>query len=203
MGADNMLDLDGLLRQASKYRVIIVLAFAVVVLAASTCYFYGQSSDRAAALSRKGAEYDSLSAQFSNLSRDHTALVASNKNLSEQFDNLSYRYDDLYSNASTVISDYERLSGMVGRFQEKSGAVLALTYKVRRADTAEGQRVFVDATVYNVGNSKADSFTIKCKVIFDNQPNIDEHLVTDLQPLDKRTITWNYSSFADIDALWI
>ncbi len=203
MGADNLLDVNGLLRQASKYKLIIVLAFAVLVLAASTCYFYILSNDRAAALSQKGAEYDALSARLYNLSRDHAALVASSQNLSERYDNLSYRYDDLCTNASSVMSDYEKLSGMVGRFQEKSGAVLALTYKVRRADTPDGPRVFVDATVYNVGNSKADSFTIKCKIIFDNQPNVDEHVVNGLEPLDKKTITWNYSAFTDIDALWI
>ncbi len=185
-----------------KHRLNIALALAALALAASTCYFYGLSSDRAAALSDKNAEYDALSLQFYNLSGEYAALIASNKNLSERYANLSEEYSDLATNASSVMSEYEKLSGTVGRFQENTSTV-ALCYQVSRAETADGPRVLVKATVYNVGNSRVDRIAIKCKVIFENQPNVDEHIVTDLEPLSKKTITWNYSSYADIDALWI
>lgn len=104
---------------------------------------------------------------------------------------------------SSLRSDYESLNASVARFQEKDGPLVALCYKIHRGDTPDGPRVFVDATVYNVGDKKADRITIKCKVIFENQPSVDEHIITDLQPLDKRSISWNYSSYADIDALWV
>jgi hypothetical protein len=185
-----------------KHKLTIILAIAVLALAASTYYFYGLSGDRAAALNNKSADYDALSLQLYNLSGEHASLIASNKNLSERFENLSGQYNDLSSNASTVIADYEKLSGIVGRFQENT-STLALYYQVSRAETADGPRVLVKATVYNVGNSRVDRITIKCKTIFENQPNVDEHVVTGLGPLEKKTITWNYSSYADIDALWI
>jgi hypothetical protein len=200
VGADNKL---GLIYQLWKHKIVIVLAFAVLALAASTYYFYSQSNDRAFALSQKSSEYDALNVQFYNLSGEHAALIASNNNLSERFENISYMYSDLSSNASSLRSDYERLSGTIDRFQEKNGPLVALCYKVRRGETPDGPRVFVDATVYNVGDRKADRIAIKCKVIFENQPDVDEHVITDLQPLDKRSISWNYSSYTDIDALWI
>jgi hypothetical protein len=200
MGDDNK---PGLLYQLWKHKFIIVLAFAMLVLAASTYYYYSQSNERAAALSQKSSEYDALNVQFYSLSGEHAALIASNENLSERFENLSYMYNDLSSNASAIRSDYERLNGIIDRFQEKNGPIIALYYKIRRQETPDGPRVFVDATVYNVGDRKADRIAIKCKVIFENQPSVDEHVITDLQPLDKKSITWNYSSLTDIDALWI
>jgi hypothetical protein len=200
MDADNK---PGLLFQLWKHKSTIVLAFAVLALAASTYYLYNQSNDRAAALSQKSSEYDALNVQFYNLSGEHAALIARNDNLSEQFENLSYMYNDLSSNASSLRSDYERLNETVGRLQEKGGPLVALCYKIRRVETPDGPRVFVDATVYNVGDRKADRIAIKCKIIFENQPSVDEHVITDLQPLDKRSLSWNYSSYTDIDALWI
>jgi hypothetical protein len=200
MGADNKL---GLLYQLWRHKLAIVLAFAALVLAASTYYYYGQSNDRAAALGQKSSEYDALNDRFYSLSGEHAALIARNDNLSERFENLSYVYDDLSSNASSLRSDYERLNETVGSLQEKNGPLVALSYKVRRGESPDGPRVFVDATVYNVGDRKADRVTVKCKIIFENQPSVDEHVIMDLQPLDKRSISWNYSSYADIDALWI
>jgi hypothetical protein len=200
VGADNKL---GLLYQLWKHKFVIAMAFAVLALAASTYYYYDQSNDRATALGLKSADYDALNATYNGLSAEHAALVASNKNLTERYENLSGRYNYLVSNTSDMRSAYENLSATVGGFQETGGAVLALRYEIHRMSTPDGPRVFVDATVYNVGNRKADRVVIKCKIIYENQPDIDEHVITDLGPLDKKTISWNYSSYTDIDALWI
>ncbi len=200
MGDDNR---PGLLNQLWKRKIVIALAFGVLALAASTYYFYDQSNDREKALGLKSSEYDVLSVQYYNLSGEHAVLIANNDNLSERFENLSYVYHDLSENESSLRADYERLNSTVYRFQERGGPLVALYYKIRRENTADGPRVFVDATVYNVGDRTADRIVIKCKIIFENQPSIDEHVVTDLKPLDKKSISWNYSSLADIDALWI
>jgi hypothetical protein len=200
MGDD---DRPGLLRWLWMYKFTIALFIATLALAASTYHFYEQSNDNAAALGQKSSEYDALGVRFYDLSGEHAALIASNDNLSERYDNLSLMYNGLMANESSVRSDYEKLYGTVDRFQEKSGPLVALYYKIRRGESPDGPRVFVDATVYNVGDSKADRVVIKCKVINEYQPSVDEHVVTDLQPLDKRSLSWNYSSYADVDALWI
>ncbi|HTX44021.1 MAG TPA: hypothetical protein VMC61_04775 [Methanocella sp.] len=200
MGDDNKL---GLLNQLWKHKLIITLAFAVLALAASTIYYHGQSDDRAAALGQKSTEYDALNATYNDLSVEHAALTVSNENLTERYDNLSGQYNNLVSNTSSMRTAYENLSATVTRFQETDGASLALSYRISRTNTPDGPRVFVNATVYNVGNKKADYIAIKCKIIHENQPDVDEHVITDLGPLDKKSISWNYSSYTDIDALWI
>ncbi len=186
-----------------KHKLIIALAVTALALAASTYYFYGQSNDRAAALGQKSSEYDVLNATYYGLSSEHAALVASNNNLSERFENLSYEYRDLSSNASSLRSDYEGLNDTINRIREKGGPTVALYYRIYRSDTREGRRVFVDATAYNLGDTKADRIVIKCKKFYNNEPSVDEHVITDLGPLDKKSLSWNYLPDTSVDVLWI
>ena len=200
MAVDNQL---GLLNQLWKAKFIILTAVALIALAALGYHFYQLSNVKTAELSQKSSELDAMNAKYDNLSGEHEALVASHENLSERYENITYLYNDLLSNTSTMRSDYANISASLDRFQEKGGAALALAYTVHRVNMPQGPLVFVNVTVYNVGNEKADRIVIKCKTIYQDQPSVDEHIMTDLDPLDKRTMSWNYSSYADIDAVWV
>jgi hypothetical protein len=200
MGADSG---PGLLEQLWKHKFIIILALAVLVLAASTYYFYDLSNDRAAGLSQKCSEYDALNVTYYCLSDEHQALIVSHDNLTDEYQNLSYMYSSLSSNESSLKSAYDSLNASVSRIQEKNGPVIALTYRTYRGGTSQEPKLYVEATAYNVGNRKADKFMIMCRVIFDNQLNLNDTTFTNVEPLDKRTYTWEYSGLTQVDALWI
>ncbi len=185
-----------------KYKFIILLGLAAAVLAATTYYYYGQSTDRAADLSKKNSEYDSLNSQYFNLSNEHTALIASNNNLTERYNNLTDMYNGLSSNESSLRSDYNALKSSVDGFQE-NGPRIALSYNTYLSGSGDGQKRYLVTNAYNVGNNKASRVTIKCRIIFDGQPNLNEQTFTNVAPLDKRNYTWELSPLAQIESVWV
>ncbi len=185
-----------------KYKFIIALGVAAAILAATTYYYYDQSNDRAADLAQKSVEVDGLNAKYLNLSNEHTALIVSNNNLTEQYDNLSDMYSGLSSNESSLRSDYNALKSSVDGFQE-SGARIALSYNTYLSGTGDGQKRYLVTNAYNVGNNKATRVTIKCRIIFDGQPNLNEQTFTNVAPLDKRNYTWELSPLAQIESVWV
>lgn len=200
MGVDNG---TGWMNRLWKLKFIILLAVAVAILAFTTYYYNDQSSDRAAELSRMTSELDGMNVKYYNLSNEHQALIASHNDLSDRYSNLSDTYNSLSSNESSLRSDYDSLSANVARFQETSGSRIALYYRTYKGGTVEEPKIIVEATAYNVGNNKADRLTIKCRVIFDNQPSLNEQSFTNVAPLDKRSYTWEYQLFTQVESVWV
>ena len=92
----------GWMNQLWKWKFVIILGIAVVILAYTTYYYHGQSEDRAADLGQKSADFDALNVKYMNLTDEHLALVASHNNLTEQYANLSDNYTSLVSNTSSI-----------------------------------------------------------------------------------------------------
>jgi cell division protein FtsL len=193
----------GWMNKLWKMKFIILLGLAVIILAAATYYYYGQSAGRAAELSNKSAELDALNAKYANLSSEHLALVASHNNLSERYSNLSERFTSVSSNESSLRSSYESLNSSVSGFQEKGGPRIALYYRAYRGGTTDEPKLILDTTAYNVGDNKASRVTIKCRVLYDGQPNLNEQTFTNVAPLDKRNYTWEFSILAQIESVWV
>lgn len=200
MGAENG---PGWMNKLWKLKFVIILAAAAAILAYTTYYYYDQSNDRAAGLSRKNAEFDGLNAKYFNLSNEHAALIYSNNNLTERYNNLSYMYERLSSNQSSLRSDYEGLKSKVDSFQEKGGPRIALYYRTYHGGASDDPKLYVDTAVYNVGDNKADRVVIKCRVIFDGQPNLNDQTFTNVAPLDKRNYTWEFSALAQVESVWV
>ncbi|BAI62497.1 hypothetical protein MCP_2425 [Methanocella paludicola SANAE] len=192
----------GLMNMLWKYKFIIALAATAAILAATTYYYYDQSNDRAADLSLKNTELDGLGAKYLNLSNEHTALIISNNNLTERYNNLSDMYNGLSSNESSLRSDYNSLRSSVDGFQE-NGPRIALSYNTYLSGSGDGQKRYLVTNAYNVGDNKASRVTIKCRIIFDGQPNLNEQTFTNVAPLDKRNYTWELSPLAQIESVWV
>jgi hypothetical protein len=185
-----------------KYKLIILLGLAAAILAVTTYYYYDQSNDRAADLSNKNSEFDGLNAKYLDLSHEHTALIASNNNLTARYNNLSDMYNGLSSNETSLRSDYNALKSGVDGFQE-NGPRIALSYNTYLSGSGDDQKRYLVTNAYNVGNNKASRVTIKCRIIFDGQPNLNEQTFTNVAALDKRNYTWELSPLAQIESVWV
>jgi hypothetical protein len=106
------------------------------------------------------------------------------------------------SNQSSLQSDYDDLKAGVDRLQEKGGPAIAVRYTIYKSGTTDDPKRTVTATVYNVGNNKASRVTLKCRVIYDNQPSVNEQTFTNIAPMDKVSYTWEFSILADVESVW-
>lgn len=200
MGAEGA---TGWMNRLWKLKFIIVLGLAVAILAAATYFYSGQASDRAAELDLKNEELRAQGVKYDNLSDEHMALIAAHDDLSGRYANLSELYAGLASNTSSLRSDYEGLNATVSAFREKGGPRVALYYTTYRSGTGEDQRLILDATAYNVGDNKASRVTIKCRILYEGQPNLNEITFTNVASLDKRSYRWELLPLAQVESVWV
>lgn len=186
-----------------KLKFVIILGAVVLILAYTTYFYHDQSEGRAADLIQKSSDYDALNTQYLNLTNEHIALIASHNNLTERYDNLSDNYSSLVSNTSSMRSDYDSLKSSVGNFTENGGPVIALYYHSYRLGSKDAQKLYVQASVYNVGDNKADRVTIHCRVIYMGQPSLNDQTFTNIPSLDKRSYTWEFDTLSQLDTVWV
>jgi len=193
----------GWMNRLWQFKFYILLGVAIAILAYATYYYHGQSEDRAADLVQKGVEYDALGMQYANLTGEHETLIASHNNLTELYTNLSYNYSSLISNTSSIRSDYDSMKSAIGNFTERGGPVIALYYHSYRLGSGNNQKLYVQAIIYNVGDNKASSATIHCRVLYMGQPNLNDQTFTNIAPLDKRNYTWEFDTMSQLDTVWV
>lgn len=197
---------DALLR--GKFYVVLV--FAVVLLVMLGTYFFFSARGLSASLNQKTADYDALSGEFNKLSVEHEALVGSNDDLTKKYTNVSDRYNklavdnqDLQASYNGLKSSYDGLNNTVTRFQETSGAVVIIRYDFYEGGPTNNRKNILEATVYNVGNKKANKITIKGEIVnADNTTSVSEQTFTDVEALDKRHVKWEYSTSVRLNNVW-
>lgn len=195
----------------------IILSFALLVVLAFGTYFFLDARQLSGSLAQKTSDYNSLNDVYNKLSGDHTALINSNNDLISKYNDVTDRYNklsvsnadlqnsynSLNSNYTGLRSSYDGLNGTVTRVQETSGAVVALHYDFYQSGPSNNRRNYLEATVYNVGNKKADKITIKGRTInADNSTSVNEQTFTGVDPLDKRHVKWDYSTSVSLDSVW-
>jgi len=116
---------------------------------------------------------------------------------------LQSTYNGLKSNYDGLKSGYDGLNSTVTRLQETSGAVIALHYDFYQGGPSNNRRNYLEATVYNVGNKKIDSVTIKGQIVNgDNSTSISQQTFTNVDPLDRRHVKWDYPTNASLSSVW-
>ena len=188
----------------------IILAFALLVIFAFGTYFFLDARQLSSSLEQKTTDYDSLNGQYNKLSSDHTALINSNNDLITKYNGITDKYNklsvsdaDLQNSYNSLKSNYDGLNGTVARVQETSGAVLALHYDFYQSGPTNNRRNYLEATVYNVGNKRADTITIKGRVInADNSTSVSQQTFNNVDPLDKRHVKWDYATDVSLDSVW-
>lgn len=188
---------------AWRHSIHIALAAALLIAAGAAYYYHGQSEGRAADLRQASADYEALSAEYAGAQGDLLALQASHDNLTARYALLSENYTRLLSDTSSGRADYDRLKASVDNFTEQGGPAIALYYRSYRSGTGEAKRLYVQATVYNVGDRSADAVTVHCRVIYMGQPNLNDQAFTDIAPLEKRSYTWQFDVLSQLDTVWV
>src|SRR5208337_743919 len=100
-------------------------------------------------------------------------------------------------------SAYDALNTSVSKFEETGGPAIAVYYRTYNSGTPANPNFTVNITAYNVGDETDSQFTINCKVIFDGTPSVDQQVVDNLAPLDKKSITWVYTPGTIVDTIWV
>lgn len=188
----------------------IILAFALMLMIAFGAYYFLDARGLSASLSQKTADYDALNDAHNKLSGDYTALVSSNNDLAKKFNDVNDRYNklsvdnqDLQSSYNSLRSSFDGLNGTISRFQDTGGALVALHYDFYEGGPTNNRKNYLEATVYNVGNKKADKITIKGQVLnADNTTSISEQTFTNVDALDKRHVKWEYSTAVRLNSVW-
>ena len=199
--------IPGLLWQG-KFYIFLVLALLVVLVFGA--YYYVDSRQLSSLLDQKTSDYNSLNDVYGKLSNDHSALVNSNNDLILKYNNVSDRYNRLYvdngdlqSSYNGLKSNYDGINGTISRFQETGGAVIALHYDFYQSGPSNNVKNYLEATVYNVGNKKIDTVTIKGRIDYpNNTTGISQQTFTNVDPLDKRHVKWDYNTSASLDSVW-
>lgn len=191
---------DGLLHRLwmNKYSILVALALFVVA-----AYFFIQSSNSATQLSQERSAYNALNGTYNNLSAEHSSLIASNDNLTRRYADLNDSYNNLSTGDQSLRSAYDSLNGTITRFRENGSSAIALYYTVYQTGTKDDARLIVDTVVYNVGDRKADSFTIKCRVIYAGTPSVAQQTFTNVDPLDKRHYKFEFLNNTELNSVWI
>jgi hypothetical protein len=199
MAAD---DGNGLLHKIWQRKIYVCLILIILISVVFGVYYYRQSNDRAAQLSREELNFYALNDTYNKLSTDHISLVSANEDLNDKYTNLTDMYNDMSNNQSAVFSEYQKLNDSVSKLQG-SGTVIALSYRTYKSGTTEQPNITVEATAYNLGNQRDDKLIIKCRVLFDGTLSLDEQSFTGVNPLEKRTAKWEYSDMTQIDKIWV
>lgn len=203
-GNGNILDL----LWQGKFYIILVCALVLMIIFGT--FFFLESRGLSASLSQKTADYNALSDEHNRLTVDHEALVSSSNDLTKKYTDVNDRYNklsidnqDLQSSYNGLKSSYDGLNGTVGRIQETGGAVIAMHHDFYEGGPSNNRKNYLEVTVYNVGNKKADRIIIKGQIInADNSTSISEQTFNDVEALDKRHVKWEYSTSVQLSSVW-
>ncbi len=191
-----------------KFYIVLVLALVFMITVGT--YYFLDARALGASLSQKSSDFDDLDSKYDKLSDDHTALVNSNADLQKKYNDVNDRYNrlavekqDLQSSYNSLKSSYDGLNGTVNRMQETSGAVVALHYDFYEGGPTSNRKNYLEATVYNVGNKRADHITIKAQILNgDNSTSVSEQRFDNVDGLDKRHVKWEYSTAVKLNSVW-
>jgi hypothetical protein len=207
MGAEGKGSILGALWQGKYY---VILVFALVLMITFGTYYFLDARALASSLGQKTSDFDDLNSKYDKLSGDHAALVTSNddlqkkyNNVSDQFNRLAVEKADLQGSYNSLKSTYDGLNGSVTRMQETSGAVVAMHSDFYEGGPTSNRKNYLEATVYNVGNKKADHITIKARILnADNTTSVSEQRFDNVDALDKRHVKWEYSTAVSLESVW-
>ncbi len=195
-------DGNGLLHKIWESKFYVFLIIVILVAVAFGVYYYRQSNERGTELNQEQLNFYALNDTYNKLSSDHLSLIAADDDLNDRYVSLSENYSDLSNNQSAIYSEYQKLSDSVSELQEP-GTVIALYYRTYKSGTKEQPNITVEATAYNVGKQTDSKLVIKCRVLFDGTLSLDEQTFTNVNPLEKRTATWEYSDMTQVDSVWV
>jgi hypothetical protein len=194
---------DSILDALWQGKFYIILVFLLVIGIMASTYYYLDSKGLKSRLAQKDSDYNGLDDKYNKLSYDYSALVQSNDDLNKRFNDVSDRYNKLSVEDQYLKSSYDGLKGSVDRLQETGGSVIALHYDFYEGGPSNNRKNYLEATIYNVGNKRDDWVTIKCQIVnSDNTTSISEQAFSNVDPLDKRHVKWEYSTSTHLGSIW-